>query len=81
MWGLIMFIGLLFLTDYLLTAGIYKHFVVVCIALIAIGVIFDIVALYFMVGMLLFSTFFAIMLLGCAGGEYYEPRGRMDWRD
>lgn len=81
MWGIVVFIGLLFLTDYLLTAGIYKHFVLVCIALMAIGVIFKLVALYCGVGILLLLSFFAVALLGCSGCEYYESTGRMDWRD
>lgn len=81
MWGLLGFVGLLFLTDYLLATGIYKHFVLACIALIAIGVIFNFVALYCTVGTFLLCTFFALALLGCSGGEYYEPHGRMDWRD
>ena len=80
MLGLLEFIGFVIMTYFLVSVGIYKHFVCLCIALIAIGIVFEIEFIAVSAGTLLIGSFFVLMLTGC-DGECPEPRGHVDWRD
>ena len=80
MLGFLGFIGLLIMTYFLISLGIYKHFVCLCIALIAAGIIFQIDSIATIAGTLLLGSFFILMLFG-SSGECPEPRGNVDWRD
>ena len=59
MWGFLGFIGLVIMTYFLVSVGIYKHFVCLCIALIAAGIIFQIDSIATIAGTLLLGSFFA----------------------
>lgn len=80
MLGFLGFIGLLIMTYFLISLGIYKHFVCLCIALIAAGIIFQMDFITTAAGTLLIGSFFVLMLFG-SNGEFSEPRGNVDWRD
>ncbi len=80
MLGFLGFIGLLIMTFFLISTGVYKQFVILCVALIAIGIVFEIEFLAVSAGTLLFGSFFALMLIG-SNGDAPEPRGTVDWRE
>lgn len=80
MLGFLGFIGLLIMTFFLVSAGVYKQFVILCVALITIGIVFEIEFLAISAATLLFGSFFVLMFTGC-DGEYPEPRGHVDWRE
>jgi len=80
MLGFLGFIGLLIMTFFLVSAGVYKQFVILCVALIVAGIMLQMELLVTFAGTLLLGSFFALMLIGC-DSEYPEPRGHVDWRE
>ena len=80
MLGFLGFIGLWIMTLCLISAGIYKHFVCLCIILTIVGLILQIEILALTALTLLFGSFFALLLTGGDGG-CPEPRDTVDWRE
>lgn len=81
MWAFLGFIALFYFTHLLKALGIYKHFVILCIALLGISVVFKVDFLFVPVFVVLIGSFFMSLFSGSSDTEVPEPHSNVDWKE